>query len=225
MFDAVQPLFATPAEQALLYEKAPDFSPLTPEQLAELQKQAAASGRGGGRGVANPLAVRRAGRVISRQEMLEETVFQPQQKLDVEAGRAVFEANCASCHRFGSLGTDHGVAGLDLTSSALRGSKYSLLEAVMLPDRSVAPAHETTVIATAEGRTIRGLLLRENAGTVALLTPEGAVSEVAKADIKSRTKEKASLMTDAMADRLDRAQLRNLAAFLTAAPPGGAPPR
>ena len=52
------------------------------------------------------------GRVISRQEMLEETVYQPQQKLDVAAGRAVFEASCGSCHRFGSIGSDHGVAGL-----------------------------------------------------------------------------------------------------------------
>ncbi len=30
MFDAVQPVDATPAEQAMLYQKAPDFSPLTP---------------------------------------------------------------------------------------------------------------------------------------------------------------------------------------------------
>jgi hypothetical protein len=34
------------------------------------------------RGVQSPLAARRAGAVISRQEMLEEAVFQPQQKLD-----------------------------------------------------------------------------------------------------------------------------------------------
>jgi putative heme-binding domain-containing protein len=221
MFDAVQPLFATPAEQAVLYEKAPDFSPLTPEQLAELQAKAQA-GRGGGRGAPpTPLAARRAGRVISRQEMLEETVFQPQQNIKIDAGREVFEKNCASCHRFGGLGNDHGAPGLDLTSSPLRSSKYSLLEAVMIPDRAVAPAHETTVVTTGDGRTVRGLLLRENGENLSLLTPEGTVVEVSKAEAKARRKEKASLMSEALADEIPRDQLRNLAEFLTAAPPAG----
>jgi putative heme-binding domain-containing protein len=225
MFDAVQPLFATPAEQAMLYEKAPDFSPLTPEQLAELQAKAAQmGGRGGGRGGnQSPLAARRAGRVISRQEMLEEAVFQPQQNLNVEMGKAVFEKSCASCHRFGALGTDHGVAGLNLTSSKLLTSKYTLLEAVMIPDRTVAPAHETTVVATTDGRTIRGLQLRETSGNLSLLTPDGTVTEVAKAQVKSSRREKTSIMTETLSDSIGQAQLRNLAAFLTAAPPGTAP--
>ena len=176
MFDAVQPLYTTPAEQAMLYEKAPDFSPLTPEQLAELQAKAAQlGGRGGGRGgnPANPLAARRASRVIGRQEILEETVYQPQQNLNVEMGKAVFEKSCASCHRFGGLGNDHGVAGLNLTSSKLLASKYTLLEAVMIPDRAVAQAHETTVVAATDGKTLRGLLLREAGGNLSLLTPGG----------------------------------------------------
>ena len=107
-----------PAEQQILYEKAPDFSPLTPEQLAELQAKQAAVGSGRRRPAATPRTRwrrRRAGRVISRQEMLEETVFQPQQNLDREPGGRSSRRVCASCHRFGGLGTDHGVAGLNLT--------------------------------------------------------------------------------------------------------------
>ncbi len=221
MFDAVQPLFATAAEQQLLYAKAPDFSPLTPEQLAELeakQAQAGRGGRGGRGGPPSPLAARRTGRIISRQEMLEEAVFQPQQDLKVDAGREVFQASCASCHSFGSLGTDHGVAGLNLTSSPLRSSKYTLLEAVMLPNRTVAPAHETTVISTADGRTLRGLVVRENEQSVSLLTPEATVTDVPKAQITSRSKDKTSIMTEAASDAIGQNQLRNLAAFLTASP-------
>ena len=92
-FDSVSDLYASDQEKQLLYEKAPDFSPLTPQELADIQaRQAAAAaagrgGRGGGRGGnAAPLATRTAGRVLSRQEMLEETVYQPQQVLDVDAG-------------------------------------------------------------------------------------------------------------------------------------------
>ena len=225
MFEAVQPLFASPAEQQLLYEKAPDFSPLTPEQIAEIQAKLAQSGRGGGgRGnISNPLAARRAGRVISRQEMLEEAVFQPQQNLNVDAGRTVFEKSCASCHRFGALGNDHGVSGLNLTASKLLTSKYTLLEAVMIPDRAVAPEHETTVLTTTDGKTLRGLVLHEAASNVSLLTPEGTVTDLPKAQIKASRKEKTSIMTETLADSIGQAQLRNLAAFLTApgAPSGG----
>jgi putative heme-binding domain-containing protein len=112
---------------------------------------------------------------------------------------------------------------LNLTASPLRSSKYTLLEAVMLPNRTVAPAHETTVITAADGRTLRGLVVRENAQAVSLLTPEGTVTEVPVAGIKSRTKEKTSIMTEALSDTIGQTGLRNLAAFLTAPPPGAPP--
>jgi putative heme-binding domain-containing protein len=156
--------------------------------------------------------------------MLEETVFQPQQNIDVAAGRAVFEASCASCHRFGSLGTDHGVSPLDLTASPVRSSKYTLLEAVMLPNRAVAPALETTVLTTGDGQTVRGLVVRETGQTISLLTPEASIRDVEKSSIKSRVKEKSSIMTEALADSLNQAQLRNLAAFLTGSPNQDAAP-
>ena len=224
MFDAVEPLFATDEEKQVLFAKAPDFSPLTPEQLEEIKARQAQAGRGGGRGGAqSPLAARRAGRVISRQEMLEEMVFQPQQKLDAAAGREVFQADCASCHRFGDLGSDHGVKGLNLTGSPALATKYTLLEAVVLPDRKVAPEHETTVLTTTDGRTVRGVIVRENAQSVSLLTPDGTVAEVQTSQVKSRTREKGSIMSEETADRLGQTQLRNLAEFLVGSSSGAAP--
>jgi putative heme-binding domain-containing protein len=227
-FDAVSDLYASDEEKQLLYEKAPDFSPLTPEELKAIQERQAAAaaagrgGRGGGRGgTATPLAARRQGRVVSRQELLEEAVFQPQQNLNAEEGRTVFQANCASCHKFGSIGTDHGVAGLNLTASPLRSAKYSMLEAIMFPNRRISPEHETTSIVSSDGKTIEGLVLRESRTTVTLLLREGTTTDVAKPGIKSRQKLKTSLMTEAMADAMNQAQWRNLLAFLTAAPPGG----
>jgi putative heme-binding domain-containing protein len=148
--------------------------------------------------------------------MMEEAIYQPQQNLSADEGRKVFEANCASCHRFGGLGNDHGIAGLNLSASPLRSAKYSLLEAVMFPNRKIAPEHETTVITTTDGRTIPALVLRESAQSVTVLTREGTETEVPKAQIKSRQKEKTSLMTEAMADAMNQGQWRNLLAFLTA---------
>jgi putative heme-binding domain-containing protein len=223
-FDSVSPLYASDAEKQLLYEKAPDFSPLTEQELADIkarQAAAAAAGRGGrggggGRGgTATPLAARTTGRVLSRQEMLEETVYQPQQVLDVAAGQKTFEANCASCHKYGTVGNDHGVASLNLSKSPLRSSKHALLEAVFFPNRTLTPEHETTVIETTDGKKISGLVLRDAAGTVSLLTSDGTATEIQKAQIKSRTKTKTSIMPDSLADTIDRVSMRNLAAYLT----------
>jgi putative heme-binding domain-containing protein len=230
-FDSVSDLYATDDEKTLLYAKAPDFSPLTPTELAEIQaRQAAAAGRGGrggggggGRGgTAAPLAARTAGRVLSRQEMFEETVYQPQQVLDVDAGRKAFEANCASCHKFGSVGTDHGVASLNLSASPLRSSKAALLEAVFFPNRTVASEHETTTIETTDGKKINALVLKESGATVSILASDGTATDLPKAQIKSRTKAKTSIMPDSLADTINQNTMRNLAAFLVAAPPAGA---
>ncbi len=221
-FDAVSDLYSTDEEKQLLYEKAPDFAPLTPQELEDIQKRQAAAaaagrgGRGGGRGGnANPVATRTAGRVVSRQEMFEETVYQPQQVLDADAGRKVFEANCASCHRYGAVGNDHGVAGLNLSESPLRSSKHALIEAIFFPERKIAPELETTVIETSDGKTINGLVLKEDAQTVSLLTSGGTGTDIQAAQIKARRKAKASIMPDGLADTIDRAAMRNLAEFLT----------
>jgi len=154
------------------------------------------------------------GRVVSRQEMFEETVYQPQQVLDPAAGRQVFEANCASCHRFQAVGTDHGVAGLNLSASTLRASKHALLEAVFFPERKIQTGLETTTVDAADGKTVSGLVVKETAQSVSLLTPAGTVTEIPKAQIKARRKTKASIMPDALAETIDRAGLRNLAAYL-----------
>jgi putative heme-binding domain-containing protein len=204
----------------MLAERAPEFSPLTQQELEEIKARIAASGRGGGRGnPANPLAARRVGRVVSRQEMLEEAVYQPQQQLDPAAGQELFQKHCASCHRFGSLGTDAGVPALNLSSSALRASKYALLEAIMFPDRSVSPALASTIIDTTDGRSLTTLVIKESGPGVSVLTREGTVTDVPTDQIKARRRVTSSLMTEAMADAMNQAQWRNLLAFLTGPPP------
>ncbi|HXW04474.1 MAG TPA: HEAT repeat domain-containing protein [Vicinamibacterales bacterium] len=220
MFDEVASLFTTDEEKQALAQRAPEFSPLSAEELEAIKARLAqAGGRGGGRGnLNNPLAARRAGRVVSRQEMLEEAVFQPQQQLDPVAGQQLFQQHCASCHRFGPLGTDVGVPALDLTSSALRTSKYAMLEAIMFPDRRVSPALETTVIDTVDGRTLTALVVREKP-QLTLLTREGTVVELQPSAVKSRRSVKESLMTEAMADAMNQSQWRNLLAFLAGPAP------
>jgi mono/diheme cytochrome c family protein len=42
--------------------------------------------------------------------VFDEVIYTPRtQQADIPAGRAIFEASWASCHRAGGIGTDHGV--------------------------------------------------------------------------------------------------------------------
>ena len=61
-------------------------------------------------------------------------------------------------------------------------------------------------------------MLKEAGSTVSLLTTDGTATELQKAQIKSRTKGKTSIMPDSLADTIDRQSMRNLAAFLVATP-------
>ena len=162
--------------------KAPDFSPLTPDELdRRSQARQAAAGRGGrggggggGRGGAAPsaLATRTAGRVVSRQEMFEETVYQPQQVLDVAAGRKVFEASCASCHRFGD--DRHRPRrrrpepdGLEAARVEARAARSGLLPRT--GDRARARDDRRSTPATASRSA--AWCVKENAQSISLLTP------------------------------------------------------
>jgi hypothetical protein len=49
---------------------------------------------------------------------------------------------------------------------------------------------------------------------VTVLLADGKTADIHKAQIKARRKTKASVMPDGLADSIDRASMRNLAAFL-----------
>jgi putative heme-binding domain-containing protein len=104
----------------------------------------------------------------------------------------------------------------------LRSSKAALLEAVFFPNRTVASEHETTTIETTDGKKINALVLKESGATVSILASDGTATDLPKAQIKSRTKAKTSIMPDSLADTINQNTMRNLAAFLVAAPPAGA---
>ena len=215
IFDTFGGLYTTDAERAMLYAAAPDFAPFTAEEQAAIQARLASAGRGGrgGRG-ASPIQARTEGRAINKGEVFDEVIYTPRtQQPDVDAGRAIFEASCASCHRAGGIGNHHGVAALDLTTSGRTPNRRALLESIMFPSRQIAPGLQDTLVTLNSGETVRGLLVRDTAQSLTILRSDGMTVEVAK-PIRSQTREPSTVMLDALTDRMTQAQLTNLLAFL-----------
>jgi putative heme-binding domain-containing protein len=211
-FEAFDPLYAAPEEKAMLYARAPDFAPLTQAELAA--PVAGRGGGGGGRGAPAPVVRRTANRQMNKGEMFDEVIYTPRtEQPNVEAGRAIFEASCASCHRIGGVGNNHGVAALDLTAPARTVRRRDLLESIMFPSRQVPPDLRSTIVTLNSGDTVRGLVVRETPRASTILRSDGTTTEIAK-PVRSRTRELSTIMLDALTDTMSQTQLTNLLAFL-----------
>jgi putative heme-binding domain-containing protein len=210
MWDAFM-TFYTEDEKQMAYQRAPNYAPLTP---AEMNALAGRGGGGGGRGGG------RGGVLVSKDERFESLLFRADQRggdflgrnlpADPVAGRAIFERECASCHKAGGVGTSAGTP--DFTGNQL--ARREILESIFWPERKVDARYHTTVLETADGRTLRGIVVSETGGTIALKTAaEAAPLQVQSAQVKSRRVEPTTIMPD-LFDRLAQNEINELVAFI-----------
>ncbi len=219
-------------EKQAAYAAAPLFAPLTVEEMAGAGGRgnappaapgAPAGGGGGGGGRAArggpPATARNV--PLDRQERYDNLVFPRGGGPGSLAGRGgapnpaagaqVFRDVCAECHRFGAVGKDY-APDLTRVNTMLR---RDILRSIFFPSEKVDELHETTVLVLTDNQTLRGLLTSENAQSVVLkIAGTADPVTVAKAQIAKRTKEKASIMPDALADKIGDAAVRDVTAYL-----------
>jgi putative membrane-bound dehydrogenase-like protein len=130
---------------------------------------------------------------------------------DKEKGRAVFEKNCAKCHKHGELGN---VVGPDLTGIAVRDRGDILID-ILDPNRSVEGNYRLYKIETKKGTYLSGILTSETRTAVELLDSEAKKHVILREDIESITSTKQSLMPEGF-EKLPEEELVSLLDFLTA---------
>jgi putative heme-binding domain-containing protein len=131
-------------------------------------------------------------------------------RADAAAGREVFKKHCAACHRVGGEG---GKIGPDLDGVGLRGADR-LLEDVLDPSRNVDQAFRSTSIQTSDGRSLSGLVLREEGAVLVLADSQGKELRVPLADIDDRALSPLSPMPANVADLVPEGDFYDLLAFL-----------
>ena len=128
------------------------------------------------------------------------------------AGAQVFRDVCAECHKFGTVGKDYGP---DLTTIGNTMLRRDILRSIFFPSEKVDRVTRPRSWSLTDNQTMRGLLVSENAQNVVLKTAGTAEPvTVAKAQIAKRTKEKTSIMPDALADKIGDAAVRDVTAYL-----------
>lgn len=136
---------------------------------------------------------------------------------DPDAGRRVFfRANgprCSVCHLHGSRG---GRVGPDLSTISRREDRRWLLQAILEPNRDVAPRYASVQWITDRGTAVTGLPLSGpgEEGRESLIGVDGQVISLPSEMIAERHSLSTSIMPSGLDGTLSVAELRDLLAFL-----------
>lgn len=129
---------------------------------------------------------------------------------DPTRGEAVFERECASCHRLGGLGHE---VGPNLAESAAE-EPGQLLADILAPNQSVQSNYVNYRLDTRDGRVVTGVLVRESARSVTLRRGQGAEDVVPRANIDSLASMGLSLMPEGLEDGVAPSEMADLIAFV-----------
>jgi putative heme-binding domain-containing protein len=129
---------------------------------------------------------------------------------------AFVKARCNQCH----VVAGHGVnLGPDLVESVKKLKGWQLLEQILDPSSQINEKYQTTQFVLSDGRTISGVVTKEDPGEfhvlTNLLTPE-AITRIAKTDIDQRVASKISPMPAGLANVLTKEEISALVSYLEA---------
>jgi len=130
---------------------------------------------------------------------------------DRERGKAVFKANCASCHNLEGVGQQ---VGADLSAVRDRGRDAVLLN-ILDPNREVKPQFQSYVLVTTSGRVLTGMITAETANSLTIRNPDGVEETVLRLEIDELRSTGISFMPEGLETKVDVAAMADLLAYLS----------
>jgi putative heme-binding domain-containing protein len=128
---------------------------------------------------------------------------------DAQRGRAVFERRaCHRCHQVS------GHLGPELKGAVARMSRDDLFTAIVDPNLEVAPAFQTTMIATNAGQVYHGLVVYESPESTLLQTGPDTTVRITNTETSSMRRSNQSLMPTGLLETLTDRDLSDLYAYL-----------
>ncbi|MCB0664208.1 MAG: c-type cytochrome [Saprospiraceae bacterium] len=127
-----------------------------------------------------------------------------------KAGEDIFNVQCATCHRFGSIGNE---VGPDLTEIS-RKSRETLMHDILDPNAGADPEYINHIIETEDGQIISGIIDEETDDALFVKMMGGMERSIPKSNIKSLSSTGLSLMPEGLEGVLSQKDLADLLAFL-----------
>lgn len=129
---------------------------------------------------------------------------------DVARGRAVFEANCATCHRVGGVGTD---VGPDIGDSRAR-TREALLNDILDPDQAIDANYVAYTVAASDGTLYDGVIAAQTASSITLKGADGKAEILLRSSIDEVRSTGRSLMPEGFEAKITVEQMADLLTFL-----------
>jgi putative heme-binding domain-containing protein len=134
---------------------------------------------------------------------------------DPYAGRNLFNAACAGCHR---LFAGSGQVGPDLTSYQ-RSDVGALLRSVVDPSAEIREGYEAVNVETKDERSLTGFIVERNDHLVILRGLDGRNVPLARTNVSELKTSGTSLMPEGLLDQMTPQQVRDLFAYLRSTQP------
>lgn len=132
-----------------------------------------------------------------------------------DRGHEVFlsqKAGCFSCHRAVGRG---GTVGPDLSRIGQIRTRAELLESIVFPGFTIAPEFRTFQVATDDGRTFSGIVVRDAPEAITMRTTDLAEVRVPRKQIEMMAPSTTSLMPEGLEKVMSRQELADVLTFLT----------
>lgn len=133
---------------------------------------------------------------------------------NIEAGRRLFyhpqKAGCYRCHQVDGRGSE---IGPDLSTIG-RTEPQRILESLLQPSATVAPAYQAWTLAMHDGRVLNGILVRTYLDEYTYLDAQGKPFTVKTHDIAETKASPTSIMPEGLLKQLTDQEVRDLLAFL-----------
>ncbi len=134
-------------------------------------------------------------------------------KPDASKGKAVFQkAGCIACHIVQGEGFDFGP---ELSDIGNKLSSEQLFEAILKPNQNISLGYEGVNVALKDGTQLIGFVTSESKTVLSLRIPGGLRKDILKADIKTRTAMKDSLMPAGLEAVISPQELVDLVGWLS----------
>jgi len=127
-----------------------------------------------------------------------------------ERGRAVFDQQCANCHRLGGVGN---ALGPDLETVRSQPPE-KLLVAIVDPNREVAPSYFATTVETRDGESVTGVVGRDDAAGLLLRQAGGISVEIPRGQVAKVGTGGLSLMPEGFEATLSPQELADVLALI-----------
>ena len=125
-------------------------------------------------------------------------------------GQEIYAGRCMVCHRAAGLGM---ALGPDLVTVKSKG-REALLEAILDPNKEVAPQFIAYDFTTKEGNAYTGLIARDEASSVTLKIMGGAELTLARADLRASVSSGKSIMPEGLEAGLSVEDMAHLLTFI-----------